>query len=123
MEPYPLSVRRRIVERFKGGECTADIAERYGYCHSGVRRVWQRHRETGSCAARVTRPGPKPRLDVDALTRLSDQVKHKPDATLAELREAVGVSVDLAVYCRALKKLGLTRKKSRSGPASRIVRT
>lgn len=123
MEPYPLSVRRRIVERFQAGEETADIAERYGYCESGVRRVWQRYRETGSCAARVTRPGPKPRLDADALARLSDHVKHKPDATLAELREAVGVSVDLAVYCRALKKLGLTRKKSRSGPPSRIGRT
>jgi transposase len=123
MEPYPLSVRRRIVERYLAGEDTADIAERYGFCESGVRRVWQRHRETGSCAPRFTKPGTKPRLDAEALVRLSDHVKQKPDATLAELREAVGVDADLSVYCRMLKKLGLTRKKSRPGPASRTAPT
>jgi transposase len=119
MEPYPLSVRRRIVERYLAGEDTADIAERYGFCESGVRRVWQRHRETGSCAPRFT----KPRLDAEAMVRLGDHVKQKPDATLAELREAVGVDADLSVYCRMLKKLGLTRKKGRSGPASRTAPT
>ena len=123
MEAYPLSVRRKIIERYKAGESTEEIAERYGYCVSGVRRVRQRHRETGSIAPRVAKVGRKPKLDADALQRLSDHVMRKADATLAELREAVGVEADLAVYCRALAKLGLTRKKSRSMPLSRIART
>ena len=110
MEAYPLSIRRKIIERYQAGESTEEIAERYGYCVSGVRRVRQRYEETGSVEPRKTKPGRKPVLDGWALEKL------------AELRQRMGIDVDLAVYCRALKKLGLTRKKSRSTPPSRIVR-
>ena len=122
MEAYPLSVRRKMIERYKAGESTEEIAERYGYCVSGVRRVRQRYEETGSVEPRKTKPGRKPSLDGSALERLASPVAAQPDATLAELRQRMGIDVDLAVYCRALKKLGLTRKKSRSTPPSRIVR-
>src|SRR5271170_5366431 len=123
MEAYPLSVRRKIIERYKAGESTEDIAERYGYCVSGVRRVRQRYEETGGLEPRKTKPGRAPALDASALEKLADQVAAQPDVTLAELRQRIGIDVDLAVYCRALKKLGLTRKKSRFTPRSRIVRT
>jgi transposase len=123
MEAYPLSIRRRIIELYSTGESTEEIAERYGYCVAGVRRVRQRFEETGSIEPRKTKPGRKPALDADALGRLAAHVAERPDATLAELRAHVGVDVDLAVYCRALKRLGLTRKKSRSTPANRTART
>jgi transposase len=123
MEAYPLSVRKKIIERYKAGESTEEIAERYGYCVSGVRRVRQRFEETGSVEPRNTKPGRKPALDDAALVKLAEHVAAQPDATLAELRERIGINVNLAVYCRALQKLGLTRKKSRFTPPSRIVRT
>jgi transposase len=123
MEPYPLSVRKRIVEKYQSGLDTTDIAEDYGYCVAGVRRVWQRFRETGSLKPKQGKVGRKPRFDADALERLRMEVEHRPDATLAELREAVGVAADISGYCRALKKLGLTRKKSRFTPASSRVPT
>jgi transposase len=123
MEAYPLSIRKKIIERYKDGESTEEIAERYGYCVSGVRRVRQRFEETGSVEPRSTKPGRKPALDDSALAQLAEQVAARPDSTLAELRERIGINVDLAVYCRALKKLGLTRKKSRSTRPSRIART
>src|ERR1700728_4174977 len=123
MEPYPLSVRKRIVEKYQSGLDTADIAEDYGYCLAGVRRVWQRFRETGSFSPQQGKVGRKPSFDARALERLRCEVERRPDATLAELRESVDVAVDLSNYCRALKKLGLTRKKSRSTPASSRVRT
>jgi transposase len=122
MEPYPLSIRRRIIGFYRAGESTEEIAERFGYCVAGVRRVRQRFEETGSVEPRKTKPGRKPALDAVALERLAAHVALVPDATLAELRTHVGVEVDLAVYCRALKRLGLTRKKSRSMPASKTVR-
>jgi transposase len=84
--------------------------------------VRQRYEETGSVEPRKTKPGRKPALDGPALEKLASQVAAQPDATLAELRQRMGIDVDLAVYCRTLKKLGLTRKKSRSTPPSRIVR-
>jgi transposase len=123
MEAYPLAIRQRIIELYRAGESTEEIAERYDYCVAGVRRVRQRFEETGSIEPRKTKPGRKPALDEQALRRLATHVASRPDATLAELRTHVGVNVDLAVYCRALKKLGLTRKKSRSMPPSRTART
>ena len=123
MEAYPLSIRRKIIERYKAGESTEDIAERYGYCVSGVRRVRQRYEQTGSLEPRKTKPGRKPVLDASALEKLAGHVAAQPDVTLAELRQRMGIEVDLAVYCRALKKLGLTRKKSRFTRPNRIVPT
>jgi|HubBroStandDraft_1064217.scaffolds.fasta_scaffold99318_3 transposase len=123
MEPYPLSVRKRIIQKYQSGLDTTDIAEDYGYCVAGVRRVWQRFRETGSFKPRQGKVGRRPSFDAPALERLRSEVERRPDATLAELRESVGVAVDLSNYCRALKKLGLTRKKSRFTPASGRVRT
>lgn len=123
MEAYPLSIRKKIIEKYEAGLDTADIAEDFGYCVSGVRRIRQRFKETGSLLPRQTKPGRNPSLDEKALEKLAATVRERPDATLAELRTAVGVQVNVSVYCRALKKLGLTRKKSRSTPRSRPVRT
>jgi transposase len=123
MEPYPLSVRKRIIQKYQSGLDTTDIAEDYGYCVAGVRRVWQRFRETGSFKPRQGKVGRRPSFDAKALERLRSEVERRPDATLAELRESVGVAIDLSNYCRALKKLGLTRKKSRFTPASGRVGT
>jgi transposase len=53
-------------------------------------------------------------------------VAERNDATLAEyadrLAERIGVRRSLAAVCRALKGLGLVRKKRRSGPPSRSAR-
>jgi transposase len=122
MEAYPLSIRRRIIELYRSGESTREIAERFGYCVAGVRRIRQRFEETGSIEPRTTKSGRKPALDEAALRKMAAEVARKPDVTLAELQAHIGIHVDLAVYCRALKKLGLTRKKSRSTPSSRIGR-
>ena len=123
MEPYPMAVRRQIIAKYRKQLSTEEIAADYGYSVAGVRRVRQRFEETGSLEPRKGKVGRKPALDEAARQRMRDEVAKRPDITLVELRTAIGVQVDLAVYCRALKKLGLTRKKSRSTPPSRIVRT
>lgn len=123
MEPIPTPVRRRMIAMYRAGESTEEIAATHGYCVSGVRRVRQKLEQTGTLEPRNGKVGRKPKLDAAALGRLAAEVRRRPDATLAELREHVGVTADLAVYCRELKKLGLTRKKSRSTPPSNGVRT
>jgi transposase len=127
MESYPLGVRRRIIAMYKAGEATEEIAAVFGYSKSGVRRVRQRYEETGSYAPLTGRPGHapgrRPRLDAPALQRLAAEVARRPDATLAELRGRVGVPGCLATYCQALRRLGLTRKKSRSTRTSGPART
>ena len=55
--------------------------------------------------------------------RLAELVKEKPDATLVELRDRLGISVTPWAICKALRELELTYKKSRSAPPSRTGRT
>jgi transposase len=44
--------------------------------------------------------------------RLAELVQESPDATLAELREKLGLKVSVVTLWRVLKKLGLVLKKS-----------
>jgi transposase len=59
-EPMALSMdlRVRIYEARQGGETTAEVAERFAVSPAFVRRLMQRHRETGSLASRTARRGP-----------------------------------------------------------------
>jgi transposase len=62
-----------------------------------------------------------------AAATLAGLVAEQGDATLAEyaerLAERAGIRRSPAALCRALKALGLVRKKSRSGRPSRTART
>jgi transposase-like protein len=48
MARYPAMVRKRIVELYERDYTTAEIAEVFGVCKAGVRRVRQRLRERGT---------------------------------------------------------------------------
>jgi transposase len=123
MQPYPMAIRRQIIAKYQRGLDTTDIAEDYGYCVAGVRRIRQRYEETGSLEPQVGKVGRKPKFDQPTLEKMRQAITQRQDITLAELREVIGIQVDLSTYCRAVKKLGLTFKKSRSLPTSKIVRT
>src|SRR5882757_6014447 len=108
MEAYPLAVRRGIVEHYKQGMETWEIARLYGTCESGTRRVWQLYRASGTYKLP---PGGKsdrkPKFDDATLERIRSAVELDPDITLAELRELIGIDTVLSTYCLALKGLGL----------------
>jgi transposase len=117
MEPIPVRTRERIIALYEEGEQTSEIAERTGYCPAAVRRVKQHLRERGTLEPLAGTPGPKGKLTDDVKARLGRLVASKPDATLAELREALAaeakVSASTSTVDRWLGKLGLTFKKSR----------
>ena len=117
MEPIPLRTRERIIALYEEGEQTWEIAERTGYCPAAVRRVKQRLRERGTLEPLAGTPGPKGKLSEDVKGRLRGLVAAKPDATLAELRDALAsearVTASTSTVDRWLGKLGLTFKKSR----------
>ena len=117
MEPIPVRVRERIIVLYEEGEQTSEIAERLGYCPAAVRRVKQHLRERGTLEPLAAKPGPKGKLTDDVGERLRGLVGAKPDATLAELRDALaaeaGVRTSTSSVDRWLRKLGLTFKKNR----------
>lgn len=116
---YSMDLRERVIAACDAGDGTKTVAERFEVSPAWVRRLKQHRRERGDIQPR--RGGHAPRK-VDR-EQLAAWVAERPDATLAELRDALGVDVSLSTIWVALRQLGLSYKKSRFTPPSRIVPT
>jgi transposase len=124
MAAYSMDLRERVVAACdEGVDTRAEIAERFSVSESWVRRLSQRRRESGSIAPRPRGGGQPPAFDAEAAGRLREAVAADPDATLKELAAASGVACSTSAVGRALNRLRITRKKSRSGPPNRTGRT
>ena len=127
MEAFSIRERRRIISLYQQGWDTQDIAQQFDASLAGVRRVWQQFREQGRDGPAYANCGRKPTLDEAGKQRLLQIAAERPDAFCHELADEVqqklGVRVTRQTIGRWLGQLGLTRKKSRSMPASTSVRT
>jgi transposase len=122
MEAYSVDLRQRVLAAVDAGQLRRhQIAALFTVSTSWIRRLVQRRRETGSIAPRRQRHGPLPALTDRQRRRLADLVRRRPDATLAELGQRLAAGVGTTTIWREVAKLGLTLKKSRSGPASRTA--
>lgn len=110
MHAYSMDLRVRVMADVDAGLGTKAAAEKYRVSPDWVRKLKRFRRQTGSFAARTQRVSHATKLD-DQLPRLQQLVEERPDATLRELREALGVSVALGTVWRALRRLQITFKK------------
>ena len=115
--PYSQDLRDRVLGAYDDGMRTKQIATLFKVSSSWARRVKQRWRQSGETTHRPM--GAPVAWKVDR-SRLGELVRGRPDATLAELRESLGVQCALSTICVALRKLGFSYKKKRSAPQSRI---
>ena len=119
---YSQDLRDRVLAACDRGMKTRQIAGVFEVSSSWVRRVKQRRRDSGETTPRPMGGATVVKIDGE---RLAELVRQKPDATLKELREMLGVDCVESAVCLALKRLGLSFKKSRStrpsrtGPTSR----
>lgn len=118
--PYSQDLRERILAAYERGMKTKQIADVFKVSRAWTRRVKQRRRETGE--TRPRKQGNPGVIKVDR-TRLEQLVRAHPDATLAELRNRLGVPCATSTICMALKELGLSFKKRRSMLRNGTVRT
>src|ERR1700754_3954268 len=113
MRSLSSDLRQRIsaaVDHHEGSR--RQIARRFSVDVSTITRLLQLRRLTGSLEPRPRGGSPRdPALDQGALERLRRLIQEHPDATLAERRESLGLSGSIMIVWRALKKLGITRKK------------
>lgn len=114
MKAYSLDLRERVLADFDSGMGNDAVARKYRVSSRWVFKLRKQRSETGQIAPRRGKTGPKPKLAAHA-EQLIQLVEAQPDATLSELRERLGVPVSLATVWLALKKLGLTLKKSPAG--------
>jgi transposase len=122
MKPYSIDLRERVLKDCDGGLGTRAVAQKYAVSEAWVRRLKQRRREGGSIEPRTATPGPAPALAAHA-DRLRALAREAPGLTAGEYRDKLGVPVAVVTVWRALRRLGLTFKKSpaggRAGPARR----
>ena len=124
MESYSMDLRERVVRACDERIGTRmEIAETFGVSTAWIRRLLQRRRETGDFSARPCGGRRFCAFDEAGMERLKSLVEEQPDATLHELLDRSGVRASIMAVHRALERMGCHRKKSRSGPPNRIVRT
>jgi transposase len=124
MATLSLDLRERIVIAYDNGEGTRDeIARRFRVSLGMVKKLLQQRRKTGSIKSRHHLAGRKKLIVAAHRMTIRQQLKRKPDMTLAELREALGLTCTLPAIHYVLVDMGLTYKKRHSVPQSRTGRT
>jgi transposase len=114
VNPYSNDLRSRVLADCAAGLGTPEAAEKYSVSPAWVRRVKQRLRDSGETGPRPRRHGPRPSWETGGWAEpLRQAVAATPDATLAELKQRLGLDVALSTVWRACEHLGLSFKKKR----------
>jgi transposase len=123
MEAYSQDLRERVMAAYdEGGQTIEQVAATFRVSAAWIKKLRQRRRDSDSIAALPGGHGPEPKLGDSQCQRLMELVRADPDATLGELRERLQMDVSEPTIWRALARLGLTYKKSRSTRANATVR-
>lgn len=121
MKAYSMDLRERVIAASEEGVMThEEIAETFQVSVSWIGKLRKRFRETGSVEPKPHRGGQPAAFQGEAAQRLLQAVEEHPDATLKELASIAGVSCSTSATERMLRKLGITRKKSRYVLPNRI---
>jgi transposase len=112
MPVYSQDLRTRVIDTIERRDGSLrQIAQRFLVSLSFVVRLLRHYRTTGSLEPKPHGGGRQPALSPSQLKRLAALIRKKPDATLEELRQSLGVDCSTMAIVRALKKLKITRKK------------
>jgi transposase len=116
---YSEDLRRCIIKAAKDEQQSVrELAKRFEVGKSFVGQLIQRYIETGSLSAKPHGGGERPVIGAEDLNWLKVKVVEKNDITLEELCKELeiskGIKVSQSTMCRALQKIGMTRKKKLS---------
>lgn len=119
-----LDLRERILRSYDNEEGTRQqIADRYQVSLGMVKKLLQQRKTTGEIGPRHHHSGRKPKFTLAHRQSLKKMLSKKPDMTLEEMREKLGVPCTLPAIHYLLADMGLTYKKRLSGRVSRTDRT
>ncbi|MBW4679690.1 MAG: IS630 family transposase [Microcoleus vaginatus WJT46-NPBG5] len=114
---YSTDIRLRVSAAWQGKEGSQrQLAERFKVSLSYVQRVLGRYRQSAQVEAKRRGATVKPKISSAHLEVVPSLVKEQPDVLLEELRirfaERTGIRVSVPTMHRAVKRLGLRRKKT-----------
>ena len=114
MSGYSVDLRERIVSSVEGGMSKAQAARAFSVSLSSVKRYVEKA-ERGESLVPKKRPGSAPKLDEKAMRILAADLEQRPYLTLQERCDYVeaitGLPVSRSTMCRAIARIGPTRKK------------
>ncbi len=117
MSAYSLDLRERVLAALDRGMSRAQVVTTFQVSLASLKRWHAARRDTGAFAPKSPSEEPEPKLTSADDAELQAQVAAFPDASLAEHAErwnAVhGSTISQWTIGRAIRRLGLTRKKSR----------
>ncbi len=121
---YSMDFRLSVARAHDESGSSAEVAEQFNCSESWVRRLIQQRRERGTLEPLTTARHDDQRCyNDDDERKIRELIKHKPDATLAEVVEAIGKPAHPGTVSRTLARLNLPRKKSPRTPPSKTGRT
>ena len=120
MNAYSEDLRKKIVEAVsERGMGKSEAAHTFSVSLSSVQR-YVGMASKGKSLAPKKRPGLKPKLDEKTRRLLAADLKERPFVTHSHRREylkaAAGVWVSRSTICRAIARIGSTRKKGDESP-------
>jgi transposase len=121
MKAYSIDLRQKIVDAIERGMPKAQAARTFGVGISTVKR-YATKAQRGEPLEAGKAPGKRPKIDERLSKLLEEDLKERPFVTLKERCEYVeavsGVSVSRSSMCRAIARIGSTRKKGGDSPRS-----
>jgi transposase len=114
MGGYSEDLRQRILSSVEGGMSKTQAARTFSVSLSSVKRYVNKAQRGESLAPKKS-PGSTPKLDEKARQLLEDDLHERPFARLRNRCEYIevitGLSVSRSTMCRAIARIGSTRKK------------
>ena len=123
MKAYSEDLRQKIVDALGRGMPKAQAARTFGVGISTVKRYASKA-QRGEPLEPGKAPGRRPKMDEPVGKLLEEDLKERPFVTLRERCDYVeaisGVSVSRSTMCRAISRIGSTRKKGDEAPQSEM---
>jgi transposase len=121
MKAYSKDLREKIVDAIGRGMPKAQAARTFGIGISTVKRYASKA-QRGEPLEPGKAPGKRPKMDERLRKLLEEDLKERPFVTLRERCDYVeaisGLSVSRSTMCRAISRIGSTRKKGDEAPPS-----
>lgn len=113
MKALSLDLRQRIVAAYdRGGHTQKEVAERFGVSESSVKKLLRQRRETGDIATRYPNCSAPRKILPEHEEKLRELLGERPDMTLEDLRDGIGVDCTVQAVHYALRRMGITYKKN-----------
>lgn len=114
MKAYSKDLRQKIVDALRRGMSKAQATRTFGVGISTVKR-YATKAQRGESLEPGKAPGKPPKMNEQVRKLLEEDLKERPFVTLRErcdyLEAISGVSVSRSTMCRAIARIGSTRKK------------